>query len=178
MSLENFKQIVLARIAQYQQEKLEELETERKAMRIQEEAKAKAKVEEEQRQAAEKLKAEQDAIDATAKTSARTKCDGECWNTDTAPVAKPAAKNGDVVVFNDLYVGDRFIAYEALWTKIDTDIARKHSEDSMNLGERGYGYRLDSICSFDNDDEVRFVPPPVNVREASMKVATPGYKRN
>lgn len=57
MSFENFKQIVLARITQHQQAKLEELETERKAIRIQEEAKAKAKADAE----IAKSKAEQEA---------------------------------------------------------------------------------------------------------------------
>lgn len=61
--------------------------------------------------------------------------------------------------FDALYVGDRFTAYDSLWTKIDVGVARKHSEDSINLGERGAGYRLDSICSFPDDDEAQFVPP-------------------
>lgn len=63
--------------------------------------------------------------------------------------------------FDELWTGDRFIAYEALWTKIDPECARKHSKESMALGERGHGYIGDTICSFDREDEVRFLPPNV-----------------
>jgi hypothetical protein len=65
-----------------------------------------------------------------------------------------------------LCTGDRFIALGALWTYLDlTDdsgrwcIARKHSAASIELGERGYGYTGNAICSFKLTSRVEFVPP-------------------
>ncbi len=60
--------------------------------------------------------------------------------------------------FDQLCPGDRFIAYDSLWTKIDADAARKHSKESMALGDHGYGYVGDLICSFERNDEVLFLP--------------------
>ena len=61
--------------------------------------------------------------------------------------------------FADLWSGDRFVAFGTLWTKIDPDYARKHSKESIALAEQGHGYMGDTVCSFDRDDEVGFVPP-------------------
>lgn len=61
--------------------------------------------------------------------------------------------------FDDLWIGDRFVSGETLWTKIDHDTARQHSEQSIALGELGHGYIGDMICSFEYEDEVRFLPP-------------------
>lgn len=62
------------------------------------------------------------------------------------------------MTFSDLTGGDRFMAYGSLWTKLGHDTARKHSKESRMLGERGYGYIGDSLCSFERTDEVEFVP--------------------
>jgi hypothetical protein len=63
--------------------------------------------------------------------------------------------------FGTLWVGDRFTAYDNLWTKLGHDTARQHSESGLKLGDRGYGYIADTICSFDKHDAVTFVPPGV-----------------
>jgi len=61
--------------------------------------------------------------------------------------------------FSDLTLGDRFtIANGTVWTKIGTTTARKHSAESMRLGDRSYGYIGDPICSFEPKDLVRFTP--------------------
>ena len=62
--------------------------------------------------------------------------------------------------FDQLYAGDRFSrsGKDDLWTKIDPGAARRHSDESRSLGDRGYGYYGDAICSFERDDEVEFVP--------------------
>lgn len=62
--------------------------------------------------------------------------------------------------FDQLYTGDRFrrSGKGDLWTKIDPDSARLHSDESRALGKRGYGYIGDAICDFERDDEVEFVP--------------------
>ena len=63
------------------------------------------------------------------------------------------------VAFGDLTEGDRFISeYDVLWTKVGRDVARKHSQESINLGLSGYGYR-DSFCKFDLNEVVRFIAP-------------------
>jgi hypothetical protein len=64
-----------------------------------------------------------------------------------------------VVRFDQLTAGDRFEALGRLWTKIDCDVARKHSEASLMRGAKGYGYIGDSLCSFDPQDVVSFVAP-------------------
>ena len=61
--------------------------------------------------------------------------------------------------FDELWVGDRFVAYDALWTKIGHGCARKHGKESMVLGDSGHGYRGDTLCSFESEDDVRFLPP-------------------
>ncbi len=63
------------------------------------------------------------------------------------------------VKFGDLWVGDRFVAYGSLWTCIDRETARKHGSESINLLERGYGYVGDTLCSFEPNSMVNFVPP-------------------
>lgn len=62
------------------------------------------------------------------------------------------------LTFEDLYTGDRFKIGETLWTKIDSETARKHGASELNLRERGYGYHGSAICSFGPDDAVEFVP--------------------
>lgn len=61
--------------------------------------------------------------------------------------------------FNALWAGDRFTAFGSLWTKIGHDTARQHSPESVKLGEDGYGYLGDTICSFATSDPVEFDPP-------------------
>ena len=62
--------------------------------------------------------------------------------------------------FDQLCSGDRFSrsGKDDLWTKIDPNTARHHSNESRSLRERGYGYIGDGICSFERDEEVEFVP--------------------
>lgn len=62
------------------------------------------------------------------------------------------------LTFKDLEVGDRFRAVDALWTKVGHETARKHSKASISLGELGYGYIGDALCSFEPTDPVVFVP--------------------
>lgn len=64
------------------------------------------------------------------------------------------------MTFEDLTSGDRFTAYGALWTKLSTSTARKHSADGQALGANGYGYVGDSLCTFEPTDRVEFVPVP------------------
>lgn len=64
-------------------------------------------------------------------------------------------------LFGTLWVGDRFTADGNLWTKLGHDTARQHSESGINLGDKGFGYIGDSVCSFDKEDAVTFVPPAV-----------------
>jgi hypothetical protein len=73
----------------------------------------------------------------------------------------------DPTVFSDLWVGDRFNAYGELWTKQGHDAARQHSKESIALGARGYGYIGDTICSFEPEDAVEFVPPAAPVQPSS-----------
>lgn len=69
-------------------------------------------------------------------------------------------------MFDELYVGDRFQRIDSLdelvlgevWTKLDSQIARRHSPESIKLGAQGNGYVGDAICGFDEDDAVSFVP--------------------
>jgi hypothetical protein len=68
------------------------------------------------------------------------------------------------VRIRQLWVGDRFEVYGSLWTYNGASgdgtwaTARKHSFESIALGERGHGYIGDAICSFKLTDWVRFVP--------------------
>lgn len=66
------------------------------------------------------------------------------------------------VIISQLWVGDRFKAHGALWTWIGDGCARRHCSESIDLGERGYGYIGDAVCSFDSRDVVRFVAPNVD----------------
>jgi hypothetical protein len=63
--------------------------------------------------------------------------------------------------FSELCSGDRFSSFGSVWTKLDQDTARKHSSESIALGDRGYGYVGDAFCSFEHDREVIFVAPNV-----------------
>ena len=73
------------------------------------------------------------------------------------------------VVFSDLVSGDRFTyGNGGLWTKINPEAARSHHPASIRLGERGYGYRGDTIASFSADDRVKFIAPSTSeVRQQS-----------
>jgi hypothetical protein len=69
-----------------------------------------------------------------------------------------------MVRIRQLWVGDRFEVYDSLWTYTGASgdgiwaTARKHSPESIALGEKGYGYIGDAICSFRLSYWVRFVP--------------------
>ena len=67
------------------------------------------------------------------------------------------------LVFADLWVGDRFNAHGSMWTKLGHDTARQHSERAIALRDRGYGYIGDTICSFEPENAVEFVPPTAGV---------------
>ena len=69
------------------------------------------------------------------------------------------------LVFAGLWVGDRFNAYGHMWTKLGHATARQHSPEAIALRERGYGYICDTICSFEPESAVDFVPPAHGVRE-------------
>lgn len=62
------------------------------------------------------------------------------------------------MIFSELHPGDRFVAYKNLYTKLDHQKARKHSQESSDLLDKGYGYIGDPIVSFDPNEQVRFVP--------------------
>lgn len=59
----------------------------------------------------------------------------------------------------DLWVGDRFRAHGSLWTYVGEGTARKHSAASIALGAQGHGYIGDTVCGFEPDEEVAFIPP-------------------
>lgn len=61
-----------------------------------------------------------------------------------------------LTTFQQLWVGDRFTNGDTLWTKLDGQTARRHSPESISLGNSGVGYIWDTICSFDQDDLVVF----------------------
>lgn len=63
------------------------------------------------------------------------------------------------IKFRELTSGDRFYAYGSLWTRIQPGTARRHGPESIALKERGYGYIGDGICSFEEDELVKFIPP-------------------
>lgn len=69
-----------------------------------------------------------------------------------------------MVRIRQLWVGDRFEVYGSLWTYTGASgdgiwaTARKHSPESIALGEKGYGYIGDAVCSFRLSYWVRFVP--------------------
>lgn len=87
-------------------------------------------------------------------------------NDATAPrsVDQQQSCSASHVAVRALWAGDRFRAYGSLWTYLgaesDADgTARKHSEHSIEMGDRGYGYMADSICTFERDVSVEFVEP-------------------
>lgn len=63
-----------------------------------------------------------------------------------------------LIKFEELTVGDRFNALNTIWTKLSATTARKHSTTSIELGSKGYGYIGDSICSFELEERVEFLP--------------------
>ncbi len=69
------------------------------------------------------------------------------------------AVTASTVKFSELAIGDRFLCFSALWTKIDYSSARKHGAESMALGKLGFGYIGDSFCSFEQNEAVVFVSP-------------------
>jgi len=73
------------------------------------------------------------------------------------------SQTGKKIKFSELWLGDRFIPlnikHSSLWTKVGVDTARKHSKQSQELKDNGYGYIGDVICSFNDDDIVIFVHP-------------------
>nr|WP_192963426.1 hypothetical protein [Pseudomonas fluorescens]CEK42259.1 hypothetical protein PQBR57_0306 [Pseudomonas fluorescens SBW25] len=66
---------------------------------------------------------------------------------------------GNQMRFDALANGDRFLTTDSLWTKLNDTSARKHSRQSRELGNEGYGHDSDQACSFDADDIVAFVRP-------------------
>ncbi len=68
-----------------------------------------------------------------------------------------------MIEFKKLHVGDRFV-FElqdgslTLWTKINNNEARHHSNNSIDLKQNSYGYIGDVIASFEDDDLVNFLP--------------------
>lgn len=64
--------------------------------------------------------------------------------------------------FSELYFGDRFLAHDALWCRIDTTIARKITTSLP-------AYIGDPVCSFDPQDEVEFVPPHIPADNVEVK---------
>ena len=71
---------------------------------------------------------------------------------------------GDTLLrFDQLCTGDRFMLGAHLWTKIGPEVARQHGQEGLALGERGYGYIGDHICTFLKSDAVQFVPPNVKL---------------
>lgn len=63
------------------------------------------------------------------------------------------------VRFDALADGDRFLTTDSLWTKLNDTSARKHSRESRDLGNEGYGDNSDQASSFDADAIVAFVRP-------------------
>ena len=72
------------------------------------------------------------------------------------------------LVFADLWVGDRFNAHGSMWTKLGHETARQHSPRAVELGLRGYGYIGDTICSFEPENAVEFVPPTLGVNPSAL----------
>lgn len=64
-----------------------------------------------------------------------------------------------LIPFNSLWVGDRFRAHGNLWTYLGSGTARQHSRHSIQLHHSGHGYTSDTICSFEPNEQVEFVPP-------------------
>lgn len=65
----------------------------------------------------------------------------------------------DNVTFGDLAPGDRFKAHGTLWTKLSHETARRHTPDSRELEECGWGYHGDPVCSFRLGEQIAFIPP-------------------
>lgn len=66
------------------------------------------------------------------------------------------------VLFNDLWAGDRFRIVGdtsgVVYTKIKHDQARRHSAESIALGEQGYGHLDDSVVAMKQTTIVQFIP--------------------
>lgn len=69
------------------------------------------------------------------------------------------------VEIKQLWVGDRFRAYDQLWTVIQPEgqnrIARQHPEAEQKLGAKGFGYIGSVICTFEAWVKVEYVPTQV-----------------
>lgn len=68
------------------------------------------------------------------------------------------------ILFNELWLGDRFKIInkpelaDVVFTKTKHDQARRHSHESIELGEKGYGYLDDSIVAVTQNTIVVFLP--------------------
>lgn len=67
-----------------------------------------------------------------------------------------------MIQFKDLTNGDRFRFSGNLWTKLDFSSARQHSDQSIILAERGYGYAGDLVCNFALNERIEFVAPQLD----------------
>lgn len=65
----------------------------------------------------------------------------------------------ETIEFKELWVGDRFVFQNNLYTKIDLTTARSHSQYAMELKDKGYGYIGDVIVSIHEHHRVRFIAP-------------------
>lgn len=81
-----------------------------------------------------------------------------------AVLLTPQVDQVQAVLFNDLWIGDRFKVLndlalkDVIFTKTKHDQARRHSAESIALGEHGYGYLDDSIVSVKQNTIVMFMP--------------------
>jgi hypothetical protein len=81
----------------------------------------------------------------------------------TSNAVETDKSSGPPLTFFDLWVGDRFLAFDAIWTKLDIEYARHHTDVSLRLEARGYGYIGDSVCTFENNVPVQFLLPTIGV---------------
>lgn len=88
--------------------------------------------------------------------------DAGCTSMTGSEPSPGAGQAENPVFFGDLWVGDRFTAYNGLWTKVDWESARHHSNASRALASRGFGYIGDTLCNFEKESLVTFVPPRYN----------------
>lgn len=77
-----------------------------------------------------------------------------------------------MIQFKDLTSGDRFRFQGCLWTKLDFSSARQHSDQSIILAERGFGYAGDLVCNFALNERIEFVAPQLDVFRESCEANT------